>query len=75
VAGSSIDGGHYVPLVGRQADGLHIVTWGKDWPMTEAFLKAYCDEALAYLSVEDLVNQKSPEGFDYDSLTADLADL
>jgi hypothetical protein len=71
---SSIIGGHYVPLVGRDPeDLLHTVSWGKLQLMTTAFLTSYCDEAWAYVSQENLVNQKSPEGFAYDALIADLA--
>ena len=72
VPGATIDGGHYVPLVGRQADGLHVISWAKDQIMTENFLHTYCDEAVAYVSQEALINQKSPEGFDYDQLIQDL---
>jgi len=68
-------GGHYVPLVGRSVDGLHVVTWGALQVMTEAFLKTYCDEAFAYVSQDCLVAQKSPEGFDYAALLRDLAAL
>ena len=75
VTGSPIEGGHYVPLVGRQADGLHVVSWGADQLMTEAFPKAYCDEAIAYVSQECLINQRSPEGFSYADLISDLAAL
>ena len=75
VAGAAIDGGHYVPLVGRQAAGLHVVSWGMVQVMTETFLKRYCDEAIAYVSQECLINQKSPEGFSYDDLISDLAAL
>jgi hypothetical protein len=75
VANSRNAGGHYVPLLGRRAHGLHVVTWGALQVMTEAFLKTYCDEAIAYVSTEDLVNQKSPEGFDYAALLRDLKAL
>lgn len=75
VAGSATEGGHYVPLVGRRADGLHVVSWGVDQVMTEAFLQAYCDEAVAYVSQECLLDQKTPEGFSYDDLISDLAAL
>jgi hypothetical protein len=75
VAGSTIEGGHYVPLVARRAEGLHVVTWGGIQVMTEAFLKIYCDEAMAYVSVECLKNQKSPEGFSYQDLLSDLEAL
>ena len=75
VAGAPIDGGHYVPLVGRQAAGLHVISWGPDQVMSDTFLKQYCDEAIAYVSLECLVNQKSPEGFSYADLISDLAAL
>lgn len=75
VAASPIKGGHYVPLVGRDADGLHVISWGVDQLMSETFLQAYCDEAIAYVSLEGLVDQKSPEGFAYDDLVSDLAAL
>jgi len=76
VAGSPPQGGHYVPLVGRRADGLLCaVSWGALQPMTEKFFTAFCDEAVAYVSTECLKNQKSPEGFDYDALIGDLAAL
>jgi len=75
VAGAPLEGGHYVPLVGRQAAGLHVVSWGAVQVMTEKFLAAYCDEAIAYVSEECLVNQKSPEGFAYADLMSDLAAL
>ena len=75
VAGSPVQGGHYVPLVGRRADGLHVITWGAIQVMTEAFLEQYCDEAMAYVSQECLVQQKSPEGFAYADLISDLAAL
>lgn len=76
VAGSGSAGGHYVPLLGRRADGLLVtVSWGALQPMTEKFFATYCDEAVAFISIECMVNQKSPEGFDYDALVADLAAL
>jgi hypothetical protein len=75
VPDSPIAGGHYVSLVGRRADGLVVVTWGALQVMTEAFLKQYCDEAVAYVSRECLIDQRSPEGFAYDDLISDLAAL
>jgi hypothetical protein len=74
--GSANEGGHYVPLFGRQADGLLVfVSWGRIQLATERFVQTYCDEAVAYLSQEDLVQQKSPDGFDFVTLAADLAKL
>jgi hypothetical protein len=76
VAGSPYAGGHYVPLVGRLAAGaLVCVSWGRLQLMTEKFFQSFCDEAVAYVSTEDLKNQKSPEGFSYVDLNTDLAAL
>jgi hypothetical protein len=75
VPDSPIEGGHYVSLVGRRADGLVVVTWGAIQAMTEAFLREYCDEAIAYVSRECLIDQKSPEGFSYADLMSDLGAL
>ena len=72
VPGAAIDGGHYVPLVGKR-DNLEVITWGALQQMTEAFFTTYCDEAWAYISTEHLVAGKDPEGFDLTQLTADLA--
>jgi hypothetical protein len=74
VPGAKIEGGHYVPLVAKR-ENLEVVTWGALQQMTEAFYEAYCDEAWAYISVEDLENGKSPEGFDLQQLQTDLANV
>jgi hypothetical protein len=75
VAGSKIEGGHYVPLVGRGPLYYHVVTWGRVQRVTPSFFRTYCDEAVAYVSLEALKNNKSPEGFDAAALEADLAQL
>jgi hypothetical protein len=74
--GATNIGGHYVPFLGRRADqGLMIVTWGATVPATRAFFDRYAEEAVVYVSTEAMVNQKSPEGFDYNQLIADLKNL
>jgi hypothetical protein len=76
VPGSPNEGGHYVPLIGRLAGGMLVcVSWGGQQLLTESFFQTFCDEAVAYVSKEDLVNQKSPDGFAYADLIADLAVL
>ncbi len=75
VKGSQIEGGHYIPLVAHRKSYLEIITWGKIQPMTVSFFEKYNDESLVYLSEEMLVNQKSAEGFDYQTLINDLAQL
>jgi hypothetical protein len=72
VQGAKIEGGHYIPLVAKR-ENLEVVTWGALQQMTQAFYEQYCDEAWAYISVEDLKDGKSPEGFDLEELQADLA--
>jgi hypothetical protein len=72
VQGAKIEGGHYIPLVAKR-ENLEVVTWGALQQMTQAFYEKYCDEAWAYISVEDLKDGKSPEGFDLEELQADLA--
>ena len=69
-----VEGGHYVCAVGKDAN-LQVVTWGALQGMTERFFKAYCDEAWAYVSTEDLRGGKSLEGFDTAQLESDLAAL
>ncbi|HWE04643.1 MAG TPA: hypothetical protein VG326_19715 [Tepidisphaeraceae bacterium] len=75
VKGAKIDGGHYIPLVGRRNGNLLIVTWGKVQEMTPAFFTKYNDESIVYLTDEDLKAGKTPEGFDVAQLNADLAAL
>lgn len=71
VKGSSIEGGHYIPLVAKRSH-MECVTWGAVQHMTTGFFSKYCDEAVVYLSQESMVNGKSPEMFDYAALQADL---
>ncbi len=75
VHGVKIEGGHYVPLVGQRNNVLHVVTWGRVQPMSQKFFATYCDEAVAYLSEEMLINGKSIDGFDKAALLADLGAL
>ena len=66
---------HYVPLVGRTAQYSQVVTWGKLQDVSTPWLAAYLTEAVAVISLEDMINQKSPEGFAYADLANDLAAL
>lgn len=66
VPGAQIEGGHYVPVVGRPAAGmLAVVTWAKRQLMTDQFFERYCDEAWGYVSGERInaVTGKSYEHF------------
>ena len=77
-SGDKIVGGHYVPCVGRDANGnFLVITWGRVHPVTPEFIEKYMDEGVAYLSIEILSASKmtSPEGFDIDALNTYLARL
>jgi len=63
---------HFVPVIARGPLGLGFVTWGEFCWMSEGFFQTNCREALVYLTQEDLVAGKSPEGYDYSALLADL---
>ncbi len=75
VPGATIEGGHYVSAVARRDGQLVVVTWGREQPMTDAFLEKYNDESYVYISAEYLKAGASPEGFDLAQLRADLSQL
>lgn len=53
VPGATIEGGHYIPLVGHPTNNVWTcITWGKRQTMTPQFISQYCDEAWAYLDAE-----------------------
>lgn len=75
VRGSSVEGGHYVPLVAKRGR-LVCVTWGKSQEMTRRFYSRFCDEAWAYVSPEIVsASGRTPEGLDLQGLQAALAQV
>jgi hypothetical protein len=66
-------GGHAVPAVAYDAEGVIVITWGAPLKMTWGALTDYCDEAYAIVT-QDWINAfgKSPSGFDLATLQADL---
>ena len=74
---SPIEGGHYIPLVGKYGPHIDCVTWGKIQSMTTSFFTHFNDESIAYVSFDmlDPATGKSPEGFDAVGLQAALAAL
>jgi hypothetical protein len=69
-------GGHAVPLLVYDPEGLTCITWGAKKRMTWQFFARYCDEAYAPLSRDWLNAQgKNPEGLDIDALEADLREI
>lgn len=74
VSGSPVENGHYIPGVALRSN-IVVITWGRFQAMRPSFYRTYCDEAIAYVSPEALIDGKSPEGFDYATLLKDLAAL
>jgi len=76
VRGSPIEGGHYVPCMGRtpQGQGM-LVTWGQLQPFTPRFYQKYNNQGIAALSEEMLKMAKSVDGFDVTLLRQDLATI
>lgn len=69
--GGPIEGGHAVNVIGYDAEGLTVVTWGRTQRATWAWWREYVDEAWAILPPE--FKTKPPAGFDLAALEADLA--
>lgn len=67
-------GGHCVPIVAYDANGLYVVTWGAIQFMTWSFLRIYADEAYAVVSQQFVNKEKgtSPSGLDLDQMDADV---
>lgn len=69
-------GGHAVNVVGYDAQGMVVVTWGRLQKMSWAFWFAYGEEAFALLSPDWLTSRGvSPGGLDITALRADLASV
>lgn len=66
-------GGHAVDVVGYDAAGLTVVTWGSLKRMTWRFWERYVDEAYCLLSPDFLRRNRAPNGFDLAGLENDLA--
>jgi hypothetical protein len=78
VKGAQIEGGHYVPIVGKPyAGALACITWGKRQVLTEQFYKTYTQEAWAYITEESL-NKKTEKnwgGFNWAQLNEQLKSI
>ena len=75
LSGSTVDGGHYVPLVGKNGNELRFVTWGREQLASIYWFERYCDEAVVFVTEEALLNNRSAEGFDIATLMKDLGSL
>ena len=66
-------GGHAVNVVGYDADGLTVVTWGQLQRMTWAFWDRYVDECWALLPAEWAATPPQIAGFNFAAFDRDLA--
>jgi hypothetical protein len=76
VEGSKKEGGHCISIVGRNSKGLILgVSWGRLIAIAPSWIVRYMDEGIAYVSFERLRNNVSPQGYDKNTLLADLEKL
>lgn len=76
VPGAQIEGGHYVPNVGRNSKSTGgVVSWARRVGMTRDFYETYNDESWAIISPESLRNGKNERGLDLAALNSLLATL
>ena len=69
-------GGHCVPVLEYDPDGLTCISWGQEVRMTWRFFASYFDEAHALISPDlKLPDSKTPEGELYAKLAADAQAL
>jgi hypothetical protein len=72
----TIEGGHYVPLVGAlDQHTAQVYTWGATQLMTDTFYNTYCTTAVVALTAELFTDGKSIDGIDFAKLAADLPEL
>lgn len=76
VPGATIEGGHYVPVLGRSSLNIGgAITWARRQGMTRSFYETYNDEAWAIVYPEELKNGKTERGMDLAALNAALLAL
>lgn len=65
-------GGHAVPIVAYDADGVTVITWGAPLKMSWGAFAQVCEEAWAVLSPDWFNGEVAPDGFDLTTLQSDL---
>jgi hypothetical protein len=75
VRGGNLEGGHAVPVAGRNSGFWEIVTWGQVQPATNKFFQKETTEVFVAITDDYLSGDKSPEGFDREALLNYLQDL
>lgn len=71
---ASIEGGHYVVVVGYDGTYFYVVTWGKIQKMTPAFFRKYVDEAWVIVD-DEMVSKVSRYGVDLHAFGEEFASL
>jgi hypothetical protein len=76
VPGSPVEGGHAVPLFGRNAGRGGGVSWAKHIWYTQAFIENLCDEAWAIIYLDEFGSQgHNDRGLDTAGVLAALHSL
>lgn len=76
VPGAQVEGGHYVPVTGRDSRAeIGVITWGRRQAMSRTFYETYADEAWAMVSADELRAGVNRRGLDLAGLTAALKQL
>jgi len=74
--GTTIAGGHAIPLFGYDADWAYFVTWGKPKKLAWSWLSLYMDEGYAPLSADWIAsNGTAVNGFNLAQLLKDLKQI
>jgi hypothetical protein len=72
VPGATIEGGHAIILVGFDEKYFYGVSWGSLITIDPEFITTYMDEAYAIIDKDYLTGDKTAEGFDIETLVADI---
>ena len=70
-----IEGGHYIPVVARDGDTVDVFTWGGRIAMTRAFYSTFNTVAVVSFTEEMLIDDKTIDGFERETLLADLPEF
>lgn len=66
-------GGHTVPALAFDDEGITVITWSQPLKVTWEFFAQYCEESYAIISPDFITGVKAaPNGFSMDQLNADL---
>lgn len=76
VTSAPIEGGHYIPVVGKRNGHLLVLTWGKVQEMTKSFYEKYADEGFVIFDDEMLSDTGTDfQGWNMAALQADFQSI